>query len=110
MWDLYVEFTRHDLLQMGLDLLQMGLGSYTSDTLDKWTNMKHIPQRSCVICRKTENKSNLLRFVLLSQNRIIFDLKQNLSRRGYYCCDDNSCLTKLNKWKMTRKQDDKKTR
>ncbi|MCD4819886.1 MAG: DUF448 domain-containing protein [Candidatus Cloacimonetes bacterium] len=62
------------------------------------SNTGHIPQRSCVICRKKIKKKELLRFVIL-ENEIIFDQKMNLQKRGYYCCDDNLCLKKLVKWK-----------
>ncbi len=67
------------------------------------SDMAHIPQRTCVICRKKRAKNNLLRFILLPSNKIIYDLKQNLPSRGYYCCDDNDCLTKLDRWRKKRK-------
>ncbi len=59
----------------------------------------HIPWRSCVICREGKNKKELIRFILLEKD-IIFDLNQDLTGRGYYVCDQNTCLGKVNKWKL----------
>jgi len=64
----------------------------------------HVPQRSCVICRNKTEKKELLRFILLG-SEIVFDKNSVLGTRGYYICDLNSCLLKLDKWvsKMLRK-------
>ncbi len=56
----------------------------------------HIPQRTCVVCRKKSEKRKLMRFVLLDFE-IVFDLNCDIKKRGYYVCDDNSCLQKLEK-------------
>ena len=56
----------------------------------------HIPQRMCVVCRKKTDKKKLMRFVLLD-SQIVFDLNRDMKKRGYYVCDDNSCLQKLEK-------------
>jgi len=56
----------------------------------------HIPQRTCVVCRKKTGKKKLMKFVLLD-SEIIFDLNGFIEKRGYYVCDDNSCLQKLEK-------------
>lgn len=56
----------------------------------------HIPQRTCVVCRKKTEKKKLMRFVLLDYE-IVFDLNCDIEKRGYYACDDNSCLQKLEK-------------
>ena len=37
-----------------------------------------------------------MRFVLLD-SEIVFDLNCDLEKRGYYVCDDNGCLQKLEK-------------
>ncbi len=57
----------------------------------------HVPERTCVICRKKLDKANLLRLVVLDRNLYI-DMTGKLSRRGYYVCDDNQCLEQLEKW------------
>ena len=37
-----------------------------------------------------------MRFVLLN-SEIVFDLNCDIEKRGYYVCDDNDCLQKLEK-------------
>ena len=59
----------------------------------------HIPWRTCVICREGKGKKGLIRFILLGKD-IIFDFNQDLPGRGYYVCDQNTCLGKVNKWKV----------
>ncbi len=56
----------------------------------------HIPLRTCVICRRKTEKKQLMRFVLLD-SEIVFDMNCDIKKRGYYVCDDNSCLQKLEK-------------
>ncbi len=66
----------------------------------------HVPQRTCVACRKKANKESFLRMVVLDRN-LYFDLTAKLPRRGFYVCDDNQCLAKLDNWlkKKLRKAD-----
>ena len=66
----------------------------------------HVPERTCVVCRKKKERDKLIRFAILD-SEIIFDLKREIASRGYYVCDDNDCLEKLNKWlqKFIRKND-----
>lgn len=70
----------------------------------------HVPLRTCVICKRKAQKQNLFRFILLD-GKAVFDLKQKIMRRGYYVCDENECLQKLDKWisrkKKHRKKNDK---
>ena len=56
----------------------------------------HNPQRTCVVCRKKSEKKKLIRFVLLD-SEIVLDLNYKIEKRGYYVCDDNDCLKKLDK-------------
>jgi len=65
----------------------------------------HIPQRSCVICRKKAEKKELMRFIVLD-SEIVFDRNSVLGKRGYYVCNLNNCLQKLDKWvsRMLRKK------
>lgn len=56
----------------------------------------HIPLRTCVVCRRKTEKKQLMRFVLLD-SEIVFDMNCEIKKRGYYVCDDNSCLQKLEK-------------
>jgi uncharacterized protein len=65
--------------------------------VNKNSHAGHIPERSCVICRKKTCKEELLRFVIL-ESEIVFDIKRKVSSRGYYVCNENSCIEKLDKW------------
>jgi len=60
------------------------------------SNAGHIPQRTCVVCRTKTDKKKLIRFVLLN-SEIVFDLNCKIEKHGYYVCDDNNCLQKLEK-------------
>lgn len=67
----------------------------------------HIPQRTCVICRRKQNKNDLLRFVIW-RKQPVFDLTGNLQARGFYVCDENSCLEKIDRWVIRKKRKDGK--
>lgn len=56
----------------------------------------HIPQRTCIVCKKKSVKDQLMKFVLLD-SEIVFDLNCDMKGHGYYVCDDNSCMQKLDK-------------
>jgi uncharacterized protein len=56
----------------------------------------HIPQRTCVVCRRKMDKKKLMKFVFLD-SEIVFDLNGDIEKRGYYACNDNDCLQKLEK-------------
>jgi hypothetical protein len=71
--------------------------------VNKASKKGHIPQRTCVICRKKDAKSKLRRFVLEDDN-IVFDIKQSLPNRGYYCCPTSKCLDKLEGWNKKRRK------
>lgn len=64
---------------------------------NKVSRAGHIPERTCVICRKKQGKSELLRFVLL-EDEVVIDLEKKIQARGYYVCDDNVCLLRIDKW------------
>ncbi|MBC8313814.1 MAG: DUF448 domain-containing protein [Candidatus Cloacimonetes bacterium] len=63
----------------------------------------HIPKRSCVICRKKDEKSNLQRFIIKNGN-IIFDENWKMFGRGFYHCKNSQCVEKLAKWLKKRKK------
>ena len=71
--------------------------------VNKASNAGHIPERTCVICKKKNEKSNLIRFVI-KNNLIVFDYKQRMQNRGYYCCRTTNCKDKLEKWLKKRKK------
>lgn len=64
----------------------------------------HEPERTCVVCRSKQQKKELFRFILW-QDEVVFDLEKKIQARGYYVCDDNKCLQKIDKWlKRTHKK------
>jgi predicted RNA-binding protein YlxR (DUF448 family)/ribosomal protein L30E len=50
------------------------------------------PQRSCVFCRNTRDKKELLRFVLAPDRSLVPDLLSKLPGRGAYTCLNRECL------------------
>jgi len=50
------------------------------------------PQRSCISCRTTRDKKDLLRFVLAPDLTLVPDLLSKLPGRGAYTCLNRDCL------------------
>lgn len=51
------------------------------------------PTRSCILCRKKNDKSKLFRIV--SKNlEAYFDSTQKINQRGIYICKDIKCIEK----------------
>ena len=50
------------------------------------------PQRSCISCRTTRDKKELLRFVLAPDRTLVPDLLSKLPGRGAYTCLNRECL------------------
>ncbi len=50
------------------------------------------PQRSCLGCRTSKDKSLLIRFVQTPEMEILPDLENKLPGRGAYTCIDKRCL------------------
>ena|SRR5687768_14212454 len=55
---------------------------------------KHVPQRTCVICRRTLPKRELTRVVRTPENGVQIDSTGKLAGRGAYLCDTPSCWEK----------------
>ncbi len=64
---------------------------------NKSSHAGHIAERSCVICRKKSDKSELLRFASVDGIQV-FDLKNRIQGRGFYICNDSDCLQRLDRW------------
>jgi len=60
----------------------------------------HIPERTCIICRKKLPKKELLRFCV-KNNQIVLDKTQKGGGRGAYFCSE--CLSKIKNLKVKRK-------
>ncbi len=52
---------------------------------------KHVPQRTCVVCRETKPKRDLVRVVLLAEGGIIVDETGKRNGRGAYLCKQRVC-------------------
>jgi uncharacterized protein len=53
--------------------------------------VKHIPQRTCVACRKTTVKRELVRVIRVSSGDVEVDLTGKKSGRGAYLCANLKC-------------------
>jgi predicted RNA-binding protein YlxR (DUF448 family) len=61
--------------------------------------LRHIPQRTCVACGKTEAKRQLVRLVRVAGGVVEVDLTGRKTGRGAYLCATAEC------WKNVLKRD-----
>lgn len=54
--------------------------------------MKHIPLRSCIVCRSSKDKSELLRVVRRPDGEVVIDTTGKESGRGAYVCRCGDCF------------------
>ncbi|MCC7448642.1 MAG: YlxR family protein [Anaerolineae bacterium] len=52
---------------------------------------KHIPQRTCVVCRETDAKRSLTRLVRTADEGVQIDPTGKRNGRGAYLCDQPAC-------------------
>ena len=52
---------------------------------------KHIPQRTCVACRKVKAKRELIRLVRISNGSVEVDTSGKKAGRGAYLCQTPEC-------------------
>ncbi|MBI5929383.1 MAG: YlxR family protein [Chloroflexi bacterium] len=52
---------------------------------------KKIPQRTCVVCRKVDNKRALVRLVRTPEEGVQVDPSGKKNGRGAYMCNDVTC-------------------
>ena len=53
---------------------------------------KHVPLRTCIVCRSKRPKRDLIRIVRTPEDRIEVDSRGKRSGRGAYVCADQQCL------------------
>ena len=58
---------------------------------------KHVPTRSCSVCKVKSDKNNLIRLVKSPDGKIFIDYSKKLQGRGAYICPDLECLEKAKK-------------
>ena len=66
---------------------------------EKMLKQRHIPIRTCVACRETDEKRDLLRVVRQPDGMARFDPKGKLTGRGAYVCARAACITLARKQK-----------
>lgn len=52
---------------------------------------RHIPQRTCIACRRSDAKRGLIRLVRNTEGRVEIDLSGKRNGRGAYLCHDPAC-------------------
>jgi hypothetical protein len=55
---------------------------------------KHKPQRTCIVCRETKDKRDLIRVVRTPAGHLIVDPTGKANGRGAYLCRQASCWEK----------------
>ncbi len=60
---------------------------------------KKIPMRTCIACRTSKPKRELIRVVKFN-DEIKLDKTGKLNGRGAYVCNDEACIAKLKKQKL----------
>ncbi len=58
---------------------------------NKQIHHKHIPQRTCIVCRETDAKRSLTRLVRTADEGVQVDLTGKRNGRGAYLCDQPAC-------------------
>ena len=61
------------------------------------------PVRTCVACRKSNDKADLLRFVKGTEGQLVLDASKKMDGRGAYICKDEKCFNKALKGIIFRK-------
>lgn len=56
---------------------------------------RHIPQRTCVICRAKTDKRHLTRIVRTPDQVVLLDPTGKKNGRGAYICDQAECWEKM---------------
>ena len=65
---------------------------------------KNESTRTCISCRKSRPKPELVRFVRTPDGKIILDPSGKISGRGAYICLDDDCLKEMKRDKKLAKE------
>ena len=57
--------------------------------------VKHVPQRTCIVCRQTKPKQDLIRLVHTIDGKVEIDLSGREVGRGAYLCRNRECFEKM---------------
>ena len=58
---------------------------------------KHVPQRSCTVCKVKGDKKKLIRIVKHPYGGAVIDIAGKLPGRGTYICPDDECISRAKK-------------
>ena len=61
-----------------------------------------MPTRSCVVCKKRDEKKNLIRIVSI-EGKAIIDKNQKINSRAIYFCNNENCINKFIKLSQKKK-------
>ena len=62
--------------------------------------VKKIPMRSCISCRTSKPKKELIRIVKNKDGQFFLDRTGKLNGRGAYICDNKDCFDKMCKKRL----------
>ena len=61
---------------------------------NKTPKQKHIPHRTCIVCRLKIDKRRVTRIVRTPEGEVLVDLTGKRNGRGGYLCDNIECWNK----------------
>ena len=56
---------------------------------------RHVPQRTCFVCREKRDKQQLTRLVRTPEGSVLVDPTGKQNGRGAYLCDQTACWDKV---------------
>ena len=56
---------------------------------------KHVPQRTCIVCRQKTDKRQLTRIVCTPEQQVVVDKTGKQNGRGAYVCSQPVCWQKI---------------
>lgn len=60
-------------------------------SLEQPSRTRHVPQRTCIACRQTKAKRELIRVVSTVTGRVVVDPAGKSPGRGAYLCGNQKC-------------------
>ena len=69
----------------------MGSASAAMAKQRQTSRPKHVPQRTCIACRKIDTKRGLTRLVRLADGHVAIDPSGKRAGRGAYLCAERGC-------------------
>ena len=59
--------------------------------------MKNSPQRTCIVCRKKDDKTAFIRVVKTPDGNFVLDKTGKINGRGAYICNSETCINNCKK-------------